>query len=51
MTMNDPFVAIIKGVEPGTIIHKDDKQRFALIENKQPFIGLQSLMKKAQPKS
>ncbi|PID86790.1 MAG: hypothetical protein CSA11_00925 [Chloroflexi bacterium] len=32
----DPFVAIIKGKEPGTIIHKDDTQHFALIENNHP---------------
>lgn len=36
MTVDDPFVGIIKGVEPGTIIHKDDTQRFALIENNHP---------------
>lgn len=36
MSENDPFVAIINGVEPGTIIHKDDDQRFALIENNHP---------------
>ena len=31
MTTNDPFVAIIKGIKPGTIIHKDDDKSFALI--------------------
>ncbi len=36
MTDHDPFVAIIKGKEPGTIIGKDDTQRFALIENSHP---------------
>ena len=36
MTADDPFVAIIEGAEPGTIIHKDDEQRFALIETNHP---------------
>jgi histidine triad (HIT) family protein len=36
MTQNNPFVAIIKGVQPGTIIHKDDNKRFALIEDQHP---------------
>jgi len=36
MATNDPFTEIISGNEPGTIIHKDDDQRFALIENNHP---------------
>jgi len=36
MNTNNPFTAIIKGAEEGTIIHKDDGQRFALIENTHP---------------
>lgn len=36
MNTTDPFTAIIKGVQEGIIIHKDDSQRFALIENTHP---------------
>lgn len=36
MTANNPFLGIINGIEPGTVIHKDEKQGFALIENKHP---------------
>jgi hypothetical protein len=36
MNTNNPFTAIIKGAEEGIIIHKDDNQRFALIENAHP---------------
>jgi histidine triad (HIT) family protein len=36
MTVNNPFVAIIEGVEPGNIIHKDNDKRFALIEDNHP---------------
>lgn len=40
MTESNPFVDIIKGVEPGNIIHKDDDQGFALIESKHPEAGV-----------
>ncbi len=33
---NDPFSEIIKGEQPGKIIHQDDQKRFALIENIRP---------------
>lgn len=31
-----PFVAILKGEEPGTIIARDDERRFALIQSLHP---------------
>ncbi|MBE2220810.1 MAG: hypothetical protein IAF02_04685 [Anaerolineae bacterium] len=36
MTTDNPFTGIIKGSEPGTIIHQDDGKGFALIETKHP---------------
>ncbi len=36
MTPDNPFQNIIKGVEPGTIIHKNDAQQFAIITSKHP---------------
>lgn len=36
MTIDDPFTGIIKGTEPGTIIHQDDGKGFALIKNNHP---------------
>ena len=36
MTTSNPFTEIIKGVEDGTIIHKDNDKRFALIEDNHP---------------
>jgi diadenosine tetraphosphate (Ap4A) HIT family hydrolase len=36
MPENNPFTGIIKGSEPGVIIHQDEAKRFALIENKHP---------------
>lgn len=32
----DPFGDIIRGKQPGKIIHQDDKRKFALIENIHP---------------
>ena len=34
--VEDPFGDIIKGKQPGKIIHKDEKRSFALIENIRP---------------
>ena len=36
MDVDNPFTGIIKGTEPGTIVHQDKGKRFALIENKHP---------------
>jgi len=34
--LDDPFGEIIKGDQPGKIIHKDEQRNFALIENIHP---------------
>ncbi len=33
---NDPFAAILRGEEPGTVIARDDERRFALIASLEP---------------
>lgn len=34
--LNSPFVGILRGDQPGTIIARDEKQRFALIVSLEP---------------